>query len=66
MRPGDLFKFFLPFGDLAVLEDDMFYLMEVWNLSYTSVMEIPCSRRYRLLMGKQQLQRRRADAAKKR
>jgi hypothetical protein len=36
--------------------------MELWHLSYESVMRIPSTRRYRIVLKKGELERRKADA----
>lgn len=35
--------------------------MELWNLPYDSIMSIPCSRRYRIVLKKGDLEKARAN-----
>ena len=48
---------------MTELESEIFYLMEVWNIDYNAIMSLPCSLRYRLLMRKQELEKKRHEAA---
>lgn len=58
VQPGDR-KFFLPFGSVEALEQEVFYLMEVWGLPYRTIMEMPVTRRYRLITKKSDLEKKR-------
>jgi hypothetical protein len=44
----------------------MFYMMETWHMSHADIMNMPVSRRYRLIQNKIELERKRAEAAEKR
>ena len=56
--------FFLPIGNVEALESEVFFLMELWQTSYDGVMQIPYSRRKRLVEEKEQLERSRANKRK--
>ncbi len=40
-----------------MLESEVFYLHESWNLDYNSIMDMPCSRRARMVRRKDDLER---------
>jgi hypothetical protein len=59
---GDGPEFFLPFGGVEALEQEILYLHEVWGLPYESIMAMPSTRRYRLVAQKGDLEKKRRVA----
>ncbi len=53
--------FFLPIGEISVLESDAFFLMELQGATYDSAMMIPYSRRRRYVDQKRELEQKRVD-----
>lgn len=51
--------FFLPFGDTESLEEEIFYLAETWNWTEAEILAMPSTRRYRLILKKSNLEKRR-------
>ncbi len=42
-------RFFLPIGDLQILEEEIAWMIDTMRLSYSDIMGIPYSRRKRLV-----------------
>jgi len=53
-NPDRKCRFFLPIGDLEVLEEEIAWMIDTMRLSYRDVIEIPYSRRKRLIEWKQE------------
>lgn len=64
-RPG----FFLPIGDVVGLENDLLYMVDQFHFTHLAVVEMPWSRRKRLITEHYELQalrnRNREEAARK-
>lgn len=59
-------EFFLPIGSVGALESDIFFLSELQNVGYDSVMALPWGRRQRFVEQERKLQERQKNAASQR